>query len=65
MSITTNETTHVYEQRDIIITMTPTELRHLADKMERDFPKKKLDESCFIDVIGYDEGFKVALYADQ
>lgn len=56
---------HVCEYRDIIITMSPKELRDLADTMERDFPKKRIGDSCFIDFIGYGEGFKVALHADQ
>lgn len=56
---------HLYEQRDIIVTISPKELRDLADTMERDFTKKKLGDSCFIDVIGYGDGFRVLLHADQ
>lgn len=55
----------VMEERTIIVTMSPKELRDMADKMERQFPKKKIGDSCFIDFLGYGDGFKVALYGDQ
>ena len=42
------------EERRIIITMNPDQLRKLADKMEKDFPKKTIGESTFTVGPGYD-----------
>lgn len=55
----------ILEEKKITITMSPKELRDLADKMERDFPKKKIGDSCFIDIIGYTKDFRIDLHADQ
>lgn len=55
----------MYEERKIIITMSPDDLRSLADKMEEKFPKKRLGESTFIDFLGYSPDLQVCLHADQ
>lgn len=52
-------------EKKIIVTMNPDELRKLADKMEKDFPKKQLGQSTFIDFLVYSEDLKVHLHADQ
>jgi len=66
----TNETkgyimASAHEENKVIITMSPKELRDLADKMEREFPKKKLGESCFIGILGHTKTSMVVLHADQ
>lgn len=53
------------EERKIIITMNPKQLRNLADDMERQFPKKKIGDSCFIDFLGHSQNLQVCLHADQ
>ena len=55
----------MYEERKIIITLDPDELRRLADKMERDFPHKRLGQSTFIDLLGHSSDLTVCLHADQ
>ena len=56
---------HMREERKVIITMNPDELRALADKMERVFPQKRLGDTCFIDFLGYSQEMQVCLHADQ
>ena len=52
-------------EKKIIITMNPDELRALADKMEKKFPKKRLGESTFIDFLIYCPDCTIELHADQ
>ena len=56
---------HMYENREIIITMNPDELRALADKMEATFPRLRLGQTTFVDFLGYSEDLKVKLHLDQ
>jgi hypothetical protein len=53
------------EEHRIIITMNPDQLRKLADKMEKDFPKKTVGDSTFIDFLGHSPELQVCLHADQ
>ena len=55
----------MHEERKIVITMNPDQLRKLADDMERKFPKKTCGETTFIDFLGVSPTLKVCLHADQ
>lgn len=56
---------NVHEQRIINLTMSPSELRQLADKMEARFPKIRYGESMFCDILHYGKEFEIHLYIDQ
>jgi len=53
------------EERKIIITMSPKELRHLADKMERVCPQRQVGASTFVDYLHHKQGFTIDLHFDQ
>lgn len=55
----------MYEERNVIITMNPDQLRKLADKMEETFPRLKLGQTTFVDFLGYSSDLKVCLHLDQ
>ena len=54
-----------YIDKTIRVTLSPDELRNLADKMEADFPKKLPGDSTFIDFLVYSRDLRIALHADQ
>ena len=49
----------------INITMTPKELRDLADNMEYKFPKLRPGDSTFVAFLAYDKDYVVKLMLDQ
>ena len=51
------------EEKKLIITANPEELRALADKMERRWEKLRAGESTFVDFLDYEAG--VHLHLDQ
>ena len=53
------------EEREIILTISPKELRDLADKMEDRFPKKRIGETTFIASLHSSENFSISLHLDQ
>ena len=53
------------EERKIIITMSPKELRDMADEMEKRWKYLKPGQSTFVDFINYDENFLICLHLDQ
>ena len=53
------------EERNIIITMNPDQLRKLADKMEQAYPTLKIGDSTFVDFLGYKPDLRVSLHLDQ
>lgn len=53
------------EERKIKITMSPNELRRLADKMEEVYLKGMWGDSTFVDFLGYSSDMQVCLYIDQ
>jgi len=53
------------EERNIIITMNPDQLRKLADKMEQQYPTLKIGDSTFVDFLGYKPDLRVSLHLDQ
>ncbi len=53
------------EDRSITLTMNPDELRSVADKMEKDFPKKIAGDSTFICVLASLGDLTVDLHAEQ
>jgi hypothetical protein len=57
--------TTTFEDRKIIITTNPDELRRLADLMEEKFPKIPLGKSSFIDFLAVTPEYKVCIHADQ
>ena len=52
-------------EKKIVVTMNPKELRDLADKMEKDFPKSGIGDSTFIDFLVYSQDLQIHLHADQ
>ena len=54
-----------YEEKKIVLTMNPDELRELADKMEKEYPLKMVGDSCFIANLVYSGHFTLDLHADQ
>ncbi len=52
-------------EREIAITMSPAELRALADMMEREYPRRKQGESTFLCFLYGEEGLKVSLNIDM
>tara|TARA_R110002096_G_C14661910_1_gene728317 strand:+ start:11792 stop:12031 length:240 start_codon:yes stop_codon:yes gene_type:complete len=55
----------MHEERNIVITMNPDELRALADKMESMYAKSEIGDSKFVDFLGYTPNLKVCLHYDQ
>jgi hypothetical protein len=58
----------VHQENKIILTMSPKELRDLADKMEERWPKLRLGQTCFVDILHYsrdDRDPMVVLHLDQ
>jgi len=56
----------VYELREINISTNPKYLRDLADKMEQHWPKFKVGQDTFVDIIGYTEdGTMIKVNMDQ
>jgi len=53
------------EERKIILTMNPDELRELANKMEKIYPTLKMGQDCFVDFLHHESNFTVDLYLDQ
>ena len=54
-----------YEERVIKITFNPKELRILADKMERTWPKLRLGQTTFIDLFYTNERVPIHVHLDQ
>lgn len=52
------------EEREIILTMNPKELRRLADKMEKRYKDLSIGDSCFVNILSYKDP-KVVLNLDQ
>lgn len=55
-------------QNKLIITMSPKELRDLADKMEKRWTELRAGQECFVDILHYSTGGSdpmVVLYLDQ
>ena len=55
----------MHEERKIIIRMNPDQLRKMADKMEKEYPKMAPGQSTFIDFLGYSNTLQVYLHVDQ
>jgi hypothetical protein len=55
----------MYEDRRIVITKNPAQLRQLADAMERRYSKLALGDSTFVDFLGYSDTLQVCLHLDQ
>jgi len=53
------------EERKIIITMSPVELRELADRMEKLWPHLRPTDPVFVDFLHYSSNFQVCLHLDQ
>lgn len=53
------------EERKIIITMSPDELRKLADKMETRWANLKTGDSTFVDFLHHESDFTINLHLDQ
>lgn len=53
------------EERKIIITMSPVELRNLAAKMEKLWARKKIGDSTFVDFLHYSSDFQICLHLNQ
>ncbi len=60
-----NKSMNAREERKVIITMSPKELRDLADKMEKKWPKLKPGDSTFVDLIHCSDDLQVVLNLDQ
>jgi hypothetical protein len=60
---------NVCETRTIMITASPKELRDLADKMDQLFPRLKVGDSTFVDILSYPDknngNVMVKLHLDQ
>jgi hypothetical protein len=54
-----------FEERKIVITASPEELRRLADKMEATYPRLRLGETTFVDFLWYSKDLSVCLHLDQ
>jgi hypothetical protein len=52
------------EEKRIILTMDPEELRDLANRMERRWKNIELGDSCYVDTISYTDP-RIDLYLDQ
>lgn len=53
------------EERKIIITLNPDELRKMADRMESHYAKAQIGDPSFVDYLGYSAELKVCLHYDQ
>lgn len=53
------------EPLTINITMSPQELRDLADKCEAKAQSVRLGSTCFVDFLAYSKDYKVILFFDQ
>ena len=53
------------EERSIIITMNPDQLRKLADKMEKIYSKLTFFNTTFVDFLGHTPELRVCLHLDQ
>ncbi|MCK4787451.1 MAG: hypothetical protein KAV87_27080 [Desulfobacteraceae bacterium] len=56
---------HAREEREITITMSPDELRDLADKMEKRFPNITIGGPTFVTFLHQENGFTINLNLDQ
>lgn len=59
---------HARQENKIILTMSPKELRDLADKMEKRWATIKLGETTFVDFLHYADGSldsAIVLHLDQ
>ena len=54
----------MFERREVTVFTTPKELRDLADKMEREFPKKEFGGSCAI-ATWYGESLDILISVNQ
>lgn len=57
-----------HHENKIILTMSPKELRDLADKMEARFPKLRLGDTTFVDILHHSTGGAdpmIVLHLDQ
>lgn len=57
-----------FYQNKLIITMSPKELRDLADKMEARWPKLRAGETTFVDILHHSTGGQdpmIVLHLDQ
>lgn len=53
------------EERKIVLTISPEELRRIADKMERKYKELLAGDSTFVDLIHIGPSFTVDIYLDQ
>ena len=53
------------EERTITITMTPVELRNLADEMERRWENLQVGQSTFVDFLHHSFELSICLHLDQ
>ncbi len=53
------------EERKIIICTNPENLRQLADKMESQYRRSIVGDTCFVDFLGYSSDLHVCLHLDQ
>lgn len=56
---------NIREERSIFINVTPKILRKLADKIERDFPKKTIGDSTACETWWGDDGLRIVFHGDQ
>ena len=55
----------MFEERKIIITMNPAQLRKLADKMEKKYINLDIGDNTFVDFLGQSPSLTVCLHMDQ
>ncbi len=53
------------EERNIILTMNPDELRALANKMERRWEKITMGQTTFVEFLHFSDELKISLHLDQ